>query len=79
MNEQQIAINLREKYEEAKKAFKHVSIPVSLEDNDFNKLEFEVEKLGYKIKLAKDINIPYWQKEWKKKPLAVFYLNDNDL
>lgn len=79
MNEFEHAQKLKKNYENAKKSFEHVAIPVKLDNIDFEKLKLEVEKIGFKISLAKDIKDSFWQKESKKNKLAVFYLNETDV
>ena len=85
MNEKQYALDLKNKYDEARQQFEHPNILGSLDklNNvyklDFNKLKNEVNKLNYFITLAKDINIPFWQEQWKQEPTFVFYKNQEDL
>lgn len=84
MNENIYANELKTKYLDAKKQFKHPNITGSLsylKDNNLNfeKLKIEVEKLDFHLDLAKDINIEFWQNEWKRKPFFVFYNSTNDL
>lgn len=84
MNEKQYALKLKNELEDAKLEFDKITICNNLKnlerDNiDFNILKSEVEKLGYHIELAKDIKDKYYQKEWKKEPFFVFYLNLSDV
>lgn len=79
------AMNLKARYEETKQEFKHPNITGNLlnlknaYNLDYKKLKIEVEKLGYHIELAKDINNPYWQEQWILEPIFVFYKNQEDL
>lgn len=85
MTEKEYAVNLKNKYDQAKQQFEHPNILGNLNklNNihklDFNKLKEEVCKLNYHIALAKDISIPFWQEQWKREPIFVFYKNQEDL
>lgn len=84
MSPYQYAKKLENEYLEAKQAFKNLSVVVNLTELektdkiDYNELKKEVEKLGYKLELAKDLN-KYWQKQWKIFPQAIFFNENEDL
>lgn len=84
MTAEQYALDLKNQYLDAKQQFENLAITRSLENFEkqgfsFQELKNEVEKLGFKISLAKDLKIPYWKKEAKKSDFLVFYLTENDL
>ena len=84
MTPYQYAKKLENEYLEAKQAFKNASVVVNLTELeqtdkiDYNELKKEVEKLGYKLELAKDLN-QFWQKQWKILPQAIFFNENEDL
>lgn len=84
MSPYQYAQMLENEYLEAKQAFKNASVVVNLTELektykvDYNELKKEVEKLGYKLELAKDLN-KYWQKQWEIFPQAIFFNENEDL
>lgn len=84
MSPYQYAKKLENEYLEAKQAFKNLSVVVNLTELektdkiDYNELKKEVEKLGYKLELAKDLN-RYWQKQWNIFPQAIFFNENEDL
>lgn len=84
MSPYQYAKKLENEYLEAKQAFKNASVVVNLTELektdkiDYNELKKEVEKLGYKLELAKDLN-RYWQKQWNIFPQAIFFNENEDL
>lgn len=84
MSPYQYAKKLENEYLEAKQAFKNLSVVVNLTELektdkiDYNELKKEVEKLGYKLELAKDLN-RYWQKQWGIFPQAIFFNENEDL
>lgn len=84
MSPYQYAKKLENEYLEAKQAFKNLSVVVNLTELektdkiDYNELKKEVEKLGYKLELAKDLN-RYWQKQWDIFPQAIFFNENEDL
>lgn len=84
MSPYQYAKKLENEYLEAKQAFKNASVVVNLNELektkkvDYDELKKEVEKLGYKLELAKDLN-QYWQKQWKIFPQAIFFNENEDL
>ena len=84
MTEYEFALSLKSEYEEAKKEFSTLAVVRNFSNItnelklDFSKLKLEVEKLGYKIELAKNLN-KYWKNQWDKNPIIVFYLNPSDI
>lgn len=83
-NELIFAKELENKYLLAKKQFKHPNITGELfnlksQGIDFNKLKIEVEKLGYHLALAEDIDISYWQEQAKLSPCFIFFATEDDL
>lgn len=85
MTEYDFAKWLEKDYLEAKKYFKKPNIThdlSNLKDTyhlDYDKLKIEVEKLGYHIELAKNIDKQYWKDIWSIGPFFVFYKNKGDL
>lgn len=85
MTEKEFAKNMERDYLDAKKQFSKPNISNNLTNIkeaynlDYDKLKVEVEKLGYHLELAKNINKPYWQDIWKLGPFFVFYANEADL
>ena len=84
MSPYQYAKTLENEYLEAKQAFQNATIVVNLTELEntykinYNDLKKEVESLGYKLELAKDLN-NYWKKQWNIFPQAVFFNDASDL
>lgn len=84
MSPYQYAKTLENEYLEAKQAFQNATIVVNLTELEntykmnYNDLKKEVESLGYKLELAKDLN-NFWKKQWSLFPQAVFFNDVSDL
>lgn len=83
MNIKNYAKTLEKEYNTAKKEFSNFVLVKSLEEIEknkisFNELKLEIQNLGYKIELAKNLN-SYWKKQWDKSPIFVLFKNDEDL
>ena len=85
MDETDFAKWLKKDYLKAKKYFKKPNITHNLDNLkneyqlDYDKLKLEVEKLGYHLELAKNIDNQSWKEIWSIGHFFVFYKDEKDL